>query len=92
MTIKEMNGYIQKTNTDATQLEDEWLILNTDEYTITKVNDIGGYCWAMLDASQTVGSLVQAIEKEFSTGHANKEDIEHFLADLMKYGLIEYAH
>lgn len=92
MTIKEIRGYITKTATEATQLDDEWIILNTEDYTITKVNEIGGFCWSMLSTYQTVSSIVQAIEKKYSSEHANKEDITRFLADLMKYELIEYAH
>ena len=51
--------YIQKGNYEATELDGEWIILNTDQYTITKLNDEGGHCWSLLNEVQTADSLTQ---------------------------------
>jgi hypothetical protein len=87
-----MTQYIQKNNYETTKLDDEWIILNTDNYTITKLNDLGGFCWTLLQETQTINSLHQAIESEYNlTNEKIESDIETFLSDLIKYGLINDA-
>lgn len=85
-----MFQFIQRNNYEATQLDDEWIILNTDNYTITRVNDLGGFCWLMLDKPQTVVSIHKEIIKNFETS-TNEKDIESFLNHLVEYGLVQYA-
>ena len=82
--------YIQKSNYETTQFEDEWIILNTDNYTITKLNDLGGFCWSLLNEPQTLTNLQQAIKKEFQN-EADELDIESFLSDLIQCGLVKHA-
>jgi hypothetical protein len=84
--------FVQKNNYEATQLEDEWIILNTDNYSVTKLNELGGYCWSLLREVQTVNSLLQAVEEKYQfTGGAVEKDIELFLEDLIQYGLVKDA-
>jgi hypothetical protein len=89
-----MTHYIQKGNYDATVLDGEWIILNTDQFTITKLNDIGGHCWSLLKEVQTVDSLTHSVTEKFSTPTNEqqvKKDLEEFLAHLIQCGLIQYA-
>lgn len=87
-----MTQYIRKDSYEAVHLDDEWIILNTDNYTVTKLNEIGGFCWSLLHNVQTVSSLIQAIREEYqSVDETVEKDIPSFLSDLMKYGLVEYA-
>lgn len=86
--------YIQKGNYEATELDGEWIILNTDQFTITKLNDEGGYCWSMLNEVQTTDSLTHSLLEKFSITENElqvKKDIEEFLANLFQCGLIEYV-
>jgi hypothetical protein len=89
-----MAHYIQKGNYDATELDGEWIILNTDQYTISKLNNVGGYCWTLLKEVQTVDSLLKLVTKRF-TYSANeqqvKEDLEDFLVNLLQCELIQYV-
>ena len=85
-----MGKYIKKSNFDTTQIDDEWIILNTDNYTITKVNDMGGFCWSLLDESQSSTSLHQRIKENFNSS-TTAEDVEIYLQQLMDCGLIEHA-
>lgn len=85
-----MNQYIKKSNYDVTQLEDEWIILNTDNYTITKVNEMGGFCWNLLNESQTPSSLLQKIKESYNAS-ITLEDVEVYLQQLEDCGLVEYA-
>jgi hypothetical protein len=89
-----MTYYIQKGNYDATELDGEWIILNTDQYTITKLNDVGGYCWTLLKEVQTVDSLLNSVTKRFTysaNGQQVKEDLEDFLDNLLQCELIQYV-
>jgi formylmethanofuran dehydrogenase subunit A len=83
--------YIKKSDYETAQLDDEWIVLNTDQYTITKLNETGGYCWSLLKEGQTVESLYEAILNKFAPDaeETNKEDIQRFLLELHEYGLIE---
>jgi formylmethanofuran dehydrogenase subunit A len=83
--------YIKKSEYETAQFDDEWIVLNTDQYTITKLNDTGGYCWSLLSEGQTVESLYEAILHKFGSDSAEsiKEDIQCFLLELHGYGLIE---
>jgi hypothetical protein len=86
--------YIQTANCDATVLDGEWIILNTNQYTITKLNDIGGFCWSLLNESQTAESLAKSIFEQFPTAEGKqqvKHDIEGFLEHLLQCGLIQHA-
>lgn len=89
-----MPKYIQKGKYGANELEGEWIILNTDEYTVTKINEVGGYCWSLLNEIQTVESLTAALMQNFSSEapiSQVKQDVEKFLTNLLQCGLIEHV-
>lgn len=87
-----MTKYIQRAEYETTQLDDEWVVLNPEEFTITKLNKIGGYCWQLLRESQSVESIILSIEKEQSPDEkVEQEDVEYFLHQLMKCGLVVHA-
>lgn len=87
-----MNQYVHKNNYEVTQLDDEWLILNTDNFTVTKLNALGGFCWSLLHEAQTIDSIIEAIKKNYDLTNENvRQDIDVFLSDLIQCGLIENA-
>ncbi|MEH7419050.1 PqqD family protein [Neobacillus drentensis] len=89
-----MTQYIQKGNYETTELDGEFIILNTDEYTITKLNDVGGYCWSRLNKVQTVATLTKNLIEKFSINEDETQverDMEEFLENLLQCGLIQYA-
>jgi hypothetical protein len=89
-----MKQYIQNKNVEATELDDEWVIFNTEQYTITKVNDVGGYCWSLLNQPQTADTLTQSLVEKFSSPESKElieKDIEEFLDNLINCGLIQYV-
>ncbi len=85
-----MVQFIQKNSFEATHIDDEWIILDTDQYTVTRLNDLGGFCWLKLREAQTVESLQMAIDEEYSA-ECEKDAIDKFLFDLEKCGLICHA-
>lgn len=87
-----MKKYIQRAEYETTQLDDEWVVLNPEEFTVTKLNKIGGYCWQLLRESQSVESIMLSIENEQSSDEKIEQvDVEHFLHELMKCGLVVHA-
>lgn len=87
-----MIHYIQCKNLEATKIEDEWLILNSNDFTITKLNEVGGFCWSLLHEKQSVDSIIEAVQASFyGTENISKTEIEEYLVDLKKYGLIQHV-
>ncbi|WP_391557543.1 PqqD family protein [Robertmurraya sp.] len=87
-----MTHYIQKESFDTTQLDGEWIILDAEHFTVTKLNEMGGYCWSLLKEKQTVDSIIQSIKAENQVDQSiDAEDIEKFLKELIEYGLVIHA-
>lgn len=90
-----MTQYKQKGNYELTELDGDWIILNTDQFTITKLNEAGGHCWSLLKKPQTIESLSDSIFDLFpSVGNKEqiKEDVEDFINHLTMCGLIQHVH
>lgn len=90
-----MTQFIQKGNVEATELDGEWIILNTDQYTITKLNGAGGHCWSLLNEKQTVDTLTKSLMEEYKAVQNKeqiKQDVEEFLSNLTDCGLIEHVN
>ena len=85
-----MVQFIQKNSFEATHIEDEWIILDTEQFTVTRLNELGGFCWLKLREAQTVDSLHAAIDLEYGA-ESEKDSIDKFLLDLKKCGLICHA-
>jgi hypothetical protein len=84
--------YVRKNQYEAIQLDGEWIILNTDDYTITQLNAMGGFCWSVLNQTQTLQSLIQAVHDKYeAVTETVEKDIEAFLSDLMRCGLLKHA-
>jgi hypothetical protein len=81
--------YIQQSGCEATVLDDEWIILNTDNFTVTKINHVGGFCWSILREAQTVESIVESVENHYKhSGFVQKEEIEAFILQLESCGVV----
>ncbi|CAN7588946.1 PqqD family protein [Rossellomorea sp. LjRoot5] len=86
--------YVQRKKYEASQFDDEWIILNTDLYTVTKVNEVGGFCWSLLESAQTIDSIAAAVAGHFNISETHEtiiDDIRDFIMELQHYGLVEYA-
>jgi hypothetical protein len=84
--------YIRRHEYESVQLDEEWIILNTDDYTVTKLNEVGGFCWSLLSGSQTVDSLLQSLRQEYtSIDETVEQDLTDFLADMIQRGLVQHA-
>lgn len=87
-----MTQYLRINDYESIELDTEWIILNTDEYTLTKLNGVGGFCWSLLGAAQTVSSISEAIRREYDfVDETVEKDIEVFLNDMIMRGLVQRA-
>lgn len=87
-----MKQYIKNSEYETVHLDDEWIIMNTDNFTVTKLNAIGGFCWTLLEHPQSSGSLSQSILQKYDLQNESLlTDIEEFLGELLEYGLVHHA-
>ncbi|QGQ47203.1 PqqD family protein [Metabacillus sediminilitoris] len=87
-----MKYYIQTTNYETIEIDNEWIIMNTDKYTVTKLNVLGGICWTLLKQPQTITSLITYMSEKYEfENELHQNDIEAFLLELMQYGLVKHA-
>jgi hypothetical protein len=87
-----VSKYIRKNNYETAYFDQEWIVLNTDNYTLTKLNETGGFCWSLLEEPQSIETLTGAIVDKFdSEEECVQQDIKAFILDLFEYGLIKHV-
>ncbi|SEF80726.1 PqqD family protein [Paenibacillus sp. UNC499MF] len=81
--------YHRHADTEIWETEGDFLIVHTLHQSITKLNEVGGYIWSLLDAPKTLEELVMELTKEYEiTMDQGLNDVNVFLHDLSQYGLI----
>ncbi|MFC0216445.1 PqqD family protein [Paenibacillus chartarius] len=87
-----MNRYIQKERYETVHMDGEWIVLNTSDYTVTKLNEVGGFCWSLLAEPQSIQSLQEALHERYD-GVADDAaiDLDAFIADLLACGLLRHV-
>lgn len=84
--------FIRKPNCETVQVDNEWVILNPETYTVTKLNEAGGRCWSLLSEKQSAGEIVAALQSgDQDDAGQLKEDVELFLNSMLEYGLVDNA-
>ncbi|OXM85206.1 PqqD family protein [Paenibacillus rigui] len=87
-----MTQYVWRNQYETVELDGEWIILNTDSFTVTKLNDLGGFCWTLLQSAQTLPALLQAVHEQYeAVSPTAEQELESFVTDLMQRGLLKYA-
>ncbi|WP_276353954.1 PqqD family protein [Cohnella caldifontis] len=70
-------------------MEGEAILLNQETFTVTKLNETGGFVWQSLTEPLTFEDLAERLSNEFRTGReAVDADLRHFLEQLTEIGLI----
>ncbi|WHY75025.1 PqqD family protein [Fictibacillus enclensis] len=82
---------------ETTQLEEEWIILDTEHFHVTKLNQVGGFCWSRLQEEQTIESLVQALLESYDLErHVDMDslyqDVQTFILQLESASLIKHVN
>jgi hypothetical protein len=87
-----MNAYECSNNMDITELDGEYIVIDTGKFTITKVNDLGARILEGLMQKRNLESIVQAIAEEFDVDQKIvRADANVFLMELKGLGLITYG-
>ncbi|TDG00292.1 PqqD family protein [Paenibacillus piri] len=85
--------YRRSMNVEAVEVENEWMILHADQYTVTKLNEVGGLCWELLKEERSVQALAEEMGRQYDVAaQETEQDIESFLEELLKLGLVEHAN
>ncbi|SDS28712.1 Coenzyme PQQ synthesis protein D (PqqD) [Paenibacillaceae bacterium GAS479] len=78
---------------ETAELDGEWVLLDLDSHSITKVNEMGGYIWELLENSQTISQLTDRIASEYDADRAQvQSDVEAYVAELIRVGLITHEN
>lgn len=87
-----MTTYIRTTEAEAVELDESWVILHPELFTVTKVNEVGGICWSLLRKPQTVQSMAAYLAERYSINVAEAaEDVESFLQQMKALGMIRHV-
>ncbi|WP_339995967.1 PqqD family protein [Priestia aryabhattai] len=85
-----MTSYIQKGGYEVMEVDSEWVVLNPQAYTVTTLNEVGGYCWKVIENKKTLAEIIKAVAAYYNTeAELIKGDIQHFLNKLIDCGLAE---
>ncbi|KHE71667.1 PqqD family protein [Halobacillus sp. BBL2006] len=85
-----MSGYKRKGFHEVMQVDEEWMIMNLEDYTVTTVNEVGNFCWEQLADEQTTEAIVSKVSKQYHVKEqVAAEDVGFFLLKLQECGLIE---
>ncbi|MCL6633939.1 MAG: PqqD family protein [Alicyclobacillus herbarius] len=82
--------YCRSRDVEAVEMDGEWLILHTRHFTVTRLNEAGGWIWDQLRQPRSALDLAAdlATVYEVSTTQA-LSDVGAFLAQLQAAELIE---
>ncbi|QMV43239.1 PqqD family protein [Cohnella cholangitidis] len=77
-------------HTEAVEMDGEWIVLDAEKYLITKLNEVGGWIYARIQAGDGLDRLAQAMIDEYGISEEQaRNDILVFAAQLIDCGLIE---
>ncbi|WP_077623676.1 PqqD family protein [Sediminibacillus massiliensis] len=87
-----MTSYKCRQSFEKVELDGEWLVMNTDAYTVTTLNEVGSFCWDLLQEQQTLSEIVDAVKNKYAVqGEDVQHDVKSFVSNLIKCGLLEHA-
>lgn len=87
-----MQMYKWSAQVEAVELDGEWVILHTDNHTITKLNDVGGWVWAQLKEGEQIDLLLNKLLETYDvTREQAQTDVMNFVDTLLEAGVIQRA-
>ncbi|RAP77472.1 PqqD family protein [Paenibacillus montanisoli] len=77
---------------EVIQMDDEWLALDTSTYSVTRLNESGGFCLSMLSEPRNSEDMASELENRYGISAEDaKRDVKVFLTHLLQIGLVNYA-
>ncbi len=87
-----MNKTYISSNLEIVEMDNEWIIMDTDNYTITKVNEIGACILEGIQAGKSLDEIVHLITISYDADPFTvKPDVVSFLEQLNTLGLVAYG-
>jgi len=75
---------------ESAELDGEWVIMDAEQFTITKLGEVGGFVWSVLQQPTVVAELIDYVLSEYEVSRAQAAiDIIRFVEDLANIGLLE---
>lgn len=89
-----ISAYRQFGSFETKRVGCEWVIFNMNKQTVTRLNEMGAFCWSLLANTQTIDSVIDAINDKFQLGCSQetvRKDLEDFLFDLLRFNMIRHV-
>ncbi|MGM9987194.1 MAG: PqqD family protein [Bacillaceae bacterium] len=85
--------YVQSNKHEIYQLDDDYIIFNTNNYYVFKVNEVGKHCLQLLEQPQSIESLIDQLEKSGDkVTPSDKQQVEEFVRILVEDDLLKEVH
>lgn len=82
----------RNTCVEEIQVDQEWLLLHADRFTITRINELGGLCWSLLEEPASMEALAEEVMKHFVVSKEEAlQDMERFMEELLAIDLVKPA-
>jgi hypothetical protein len=87
-----MSGYMRHDAVEVLEMDEEVILLNKDSFTVTKLNETGGFVWDSLEETLTLEELEERVSGRFSADRDTViGDLQLFLKQMTDIGLIRLA-
>lgn len=82
--------YRWSASVDSAELNGDWIIMDAEQSTITKLGEVGGFVWTTLQQPTTIAELVTRVTGVYEVGPTQAEqDVIRFITELKNIGLVE---
>lgn len=76
-------------HTKAVEMNGEWIVLDAENYLVTKLNEMGGWLYNLLREGLGEDELVKAVTDAYDiTADQAQQDVSLFIEQLVSHGLI----
>lgn len=87
-----MTQYRWGTEAEALELDGEWIIMDAEHFTVTRLNGVAGFIWSNMAQPKTPKELAQQVVQRYQVEQEIAEtDLEQFIHSLLDIGLLEQS-
>lgn len=85
------NIYQVAESVESVELEGEWILLQTENHYVTRLNETGGLLWSFLQTPGTLTDILGYLDSLFEVDFAQLEnDATSFLIEMLENELITF--
>lgn len=93
--MRELSKHLKYTfndNVEIVELDNEWILLDTQNFKITKINKMGAYVLETLRENKDMDDILERVTADFDVEVTiARSDVYAFLEEIKKIGAIKYA-